>query len=104
MIKATERGLLLGRLWYIRGVDPRIALQTGLTRDGVWYIENGKIQHPVKNFRFNQSLMRLLAPGNVEMIGASERVGSSEGQGGNSALLPALKVKEFHFTSQSEAV
>ncbi|HEY7786854.1 MAG TPA: TldD/PmbA family protein [Pyrinomonadaceae bacterium] len=104
MIKATDRGLLLGRLWYIRGVDPRIALQTGLTRDGVWYIENGKIQYPVKNFRFNQSLMRLLAPGNVEMIGASERVGSSEAQGGSSALLPALKVKEFHFTSQSEAV
>jgi predicted Zn-dependent protease len=104
MIKATERGLLLGRFWYIRGVDPRIALQTGLTRDGIWYIENGKIQYAVKNFRFNQSLMQLLAPGNVEMIGTSERVGNSEGQGGNSALLPALKVKEFHFTSQSEAV
>ncbi len=104
MIKTTDRGLLLGRFWYIRGVDPRIALQTGLTRDGIWYIENGKIQYPVKNFRFNQSLMRLLAPGNVEMIGAPERVGSSEGQGGSSALLPALKVKEFHFSSQSEAV
>jgi predicted Zn-dependent protease len=104
MIRATERGLLLGRFWYIRSVDPRIALQTGLTRDGIWYIENGKIQYPVKNFRFNQSIMQLLAPGNVEMIGASERVGSSEGQGGNSALLPALKVKEFHFSSQSEAV
>ena len=104
MIKATERGLLLGRFWYIRAVDPRIALQTGLTRDGVWYIENGRIQYPVQNFRFNQSIMQLLAPGNVEMVGRSERVGSSEGQGGNSALLPALKVKEFHFSSQSEAV
>ena len=104
MIKATDRGILLGRFWYIRSVDPRTALQTGLTRDGIWYIENGKIKHPVKNFRFNQSLMQLLAPGNVEMIGASERVGSSEGQGGSSALLPALKVKEFHFTSASEAV
>ncbi len=104
MIKATDRGLLLGRFWYIRGVDARIALQTGLTRDGIWYIENGKIQYPVKNFRFNQSLMRLLAPGNVEMIGAPERVGNSEGQGGSSALLPALKVKEFYFSSQSEAV
>jgi predicted Zn-dependent protease len=104
MIKAMDRGLLLGRFWYIRGVDPRIALQTGLTRDGVWYIENGKIQYPVQNFRFNQSIMQLLAPGNVELIGKSERVGSSEGQGGNSALLPALKVKEFHFSSQSEAV
>ncbi len=104
MIKAMDRGLLLGRFWYIRGVDPRTALQTGLTRDGIWYIENGKIQYPVKNFRFNQSLMELLAPGNVDMIGASERVGSAEAQGGASALLPALKVKEFHFSSQSEAV
>ncbi len=104
MIKSTDRGLLIGRFWYIRGVDPRTALQTGLTRDGVWYVEKGKIQYPVNNFRFNQSLMQLLAPGNVEMIGAPERVGSSEGQGSSSALLPALKVKEFNFTSQSEAV
>ena len=104
MIKSMDRGLLLGRFWYIRNVDPRTALQTGLTRDGIWYIEKGKIQHPVKNFRFNQSLMELLAPGNVDMIGKPERVGSSEGQGGSSSLLPALKVKAFHFTSQSEAV
>jgi predicted Zn-dependent protease len=104
MIRATERGILLGRFWYIRSVDPRTALQTGLTRDGIWYIENGKIRNPVKNFRFNQSLMELLAPGNVEMIGAPERVGSAEGQGNSAALLPALKVKEFHFSSQSEAV
>ena len=67
-------------------------------------IENGKIQYPVKNFRFNQSIIQLLAPGNVDLIGKSERVGNSEGQGGNAALLPALKVKEFHFSSQSEAV
>ena len=104
MIAKTERGILLGRFWYIRGVDPRTALQTGLTRDGIWYIEGGKIRYPVKNFRFNQSLMALLAPGNVEMIGAPERVGSAEGQGNSAALLPALKVKEFHFSSQSEAV
>lgn len=104
MISKTDRGILLGRFWYIRGVDPRTALQTGLTRDGIWYIEGGKIRYPVKNFRFNQSLMALLAPGNVEMIGAPERVGSAEGQGNSAALLPALKVKEFHFSSQSEAV
>ena len=104
MIKSMDRGLLLGRFWYIRSLDPRTMLQTGLTRDGIWYIEKGKIQYPVQNFRFNQSLMQLLAPGNVEMIGKSERVGNSEGQGGNSSLLPALKVKEFHFSSQSEAV
>jgi predicted Zn-dependent protease len=104
MIKSMDRGLLLGRFWYIRSVDPRTALQTGLTRDGIWYIEKGKIQYPVKNFRFNQSVIQLLAPGNVDMIGKAERVGNSEGQGGNAALLPALKVKEFHFSSQSEAV
>ncbi|HEY2963632.1 MAG TPA: TldD/PmbA family protein [Pyrinomonadaceae bacterium] len=104
MIKSMDRGILLGRFWYIRNVDPRTALQTGLTRDGIWYIENGKIQYPVKNFRFNQSLMELLAPGNVDMIGKPERVGSSEGQGGNASLLPALKVNKFHFSSQSEAV
>lgn len=104
MIKSMDRGILLGRFWYIRGVDPRIQLQTGLTRDGIWYIEKGKIQYPVKNFRFNQSVLQLLAPGNIDMIGKPERVGSSEGGGSSAALLPALKVKEFHFSSQSEAV
>lgn len=104
MIKATNRGLLIGRFWYIRSVDPRTALQTGLTRDGIWLVENGKIKHPVNNFRFNQSLIQLLAPGNVEMIGKPERVGASEAQGNIAALLPALKVKEFRFTSLSEAV
>ena len=104
MIKATERGLLVSRFWYIRGVDPRTALFTGLTRDGVWLIENGKIQYPVRNFRFNQSVLELLTPGNVEMIGASERVSGSESQGRSASLTPPIKVKQFHFTSQSEAV
>jgi len=104
MIQAMERGLLVSRFWYIRSVDPRTALLTGLTRDGVWFIENGKIQYPVRNFRFNQSVLELLAPGNVEMVGASERISSSESQGQGAALVPALKVKEFHFSSQSEAV
>jgi predicted Zn-dependent protease len=104
MIKSMDRGLLLGRFWYIRGVDQRTVLQTGLTRDGIWYIEKGKIQYPVKNFRFNQSVIQLLAPGNIDMIGKPERVGSSEGQGGSASLLPALKVKAFNFSSQSEAV
>lgn len=104
MIKATDRGLLVSRFWYIRSVDPRTALFTGLTRDGVWFIENGKIQYPVRNFRFNQSLLELLAPGNVEMIGVAERVSGSESQGRSASLTPALKVKQFHFTSKSEAV
>lgn len=104
MIKATTRGILVSRFWYIRGTDVRTASSTGLTRDGVWFIENGKIAYPVKNFRFNQSVTKMLAPGNVEMIGVPERVGSSEGGGGSASLLPALKVKAFNFTSQSEAV
>lgn len=104
MIKDTKKGLLVTRFWYIRSVNPRILLSTGLSRDGVWYIENGAIQYPVRNFRFNQSILQMLAPGNVDLIGAPERVGNSEAQGGASSLLPALKVKEFSFTSQSEAV
>ncbi|HEX6125349.1 MAG TPA: TldD/PmbA family protein [Pyrinomonadaceae bacterium] len=104
MIKSTTRGILVSRFWYIRGTDQRTASVTGLTRDGVWLIENGKIAYPVKNFRFNQSITQMLAPGNVEMIGASERVGGSEGGGSNASLLPALKLKAFNFTSQSEAV
>lgn len=104
MIKSTAKGILVSRFWYIRTTDARTASSTGLTRDGVWYIENGKIQYPVKNFRFNQSITQMLAPGNVEMIGVSERVGGSEGGGSNASLLPALKLKAFNFTSQSEAV
>ncbi len=104
MIQATGRGLLISRFWYIRSLDPRTALETGLTRDGVWLIERGKISYPVRNFRFNQSILQLLAPGNVDRVGRPERVSSSESQGGNAALFPPLKVKEFHLASSSEAV
>lgn len=99
MIGSTKKGLLISRFWYIRTTDPRTASSTGLTRDGVWMIEDGKIAYPVKNFRFNQSVMQMLAEGNVEMIGEPERVG-----GGSASLLPPLKIKKFNFTSQSEAV
>jgi predicted Zn-dependent protease len=104
MIAATEHGLLVGRFWYLRTVDPRTLTLTGLTRDGVWYVEKGKVQYPVRNFRFNQSILGMLAAGNVELIGIPERVSSTESQGLNALLLPALKVKAFHFTSTSEAV
>lgn len=104
MIRTTPRALLLGRFWYIRSVDPRTAAYTGLTRDGVWLIEDGKIQYPVRNFRFNQGLLEMLAPGNVEAVGPSERVGSSEQQGSGAMLVPALRLKAFHFTSASDAV
>jgi len=99
MIAATPKGLLISHFFYIRGTDPRTASQTGLTRDGVWMIENGKIAYPVRNFRFNQSTIQLLAEGNIELIGAPERVGDD-----TASLLPTLKVKAFNFTSASDAV
>ena len=104
MIRDTKRGLLIGRFWYIRSIDPRTISYTGLTRDGVWLIEDGKIQHPVQNLRFNQSILELLGPGNVDLIGASERVSRSESQGASAQMMPAIKVKRFHLTSVSEAV
>ena len=99
MIAGSERALLLTRLWYIRMVNPRTQLLTGLTRDGVWLVEKGKVKHPVRNFRFNQSVMQMLAPGNVEMVGKPERTG-----GGSDSLCPALKLKAFTFSSESDAV
>jgi predicted Zn-dependent protease len=101
MIAHTERALLVTRLWYIRMVNPRTQLLTGLTRDGVWLVEDGKIKHAVRNFRFNQSVMQMLAPGNVEMIGKAERVGEG-GRGGT--LFPALKLKAFTYSTASDAV
>ena len=97
-----EGALLVTRLWYIRMVDPKTQLLTGLTRDGVWSVENGKIKRALRNYRFNQSVMRMLAPGNVEMIGKPVRAGG--GIGDRPMLCPALKLKEFTFTSASEAV
>lgn len=99
LIGSTKRGLLISRFWYIRSTDPRTASVTGLTRDGVWLIEDGKIKHPVNNFRFNQSMIAMLAAGNVDLIGKTERIGV-----GNASLLPALKLRSFNFTSQSQAV
>ena len=67
MIASTKRGVLITRFWYIRGLNPRTISYTGLTRDGTFLIENGKISRPVTNFRFNQSLVSLLQ--NVEALG-----------------------------------
>jgi predicted Zn-dependent protease len=103
MIKTAKRALLVSRFFYIRTIDPRSASVTGLTRDGVWYIENGEIKYPVRNFRFNQSIVLMLGPGNVDLIGVPERVASSEG-GTDPLLVPALRLKAFNFTSQSDAV
>ncbi|MCA6078795.1 TldD/PmbA family protein [Fulvivirga sedimenti] len=94
LIKDTRRGILVTRFWYIRSVDPQTLLYTGLTRDGTFYIENGKIKHPVKNFRFNESPIIML--NNLETLGQQQRVGGN--------LIPYLKVRDFTFTSLSDAV
>ena len=100
MIKSTERGILVSRLWYIRLVDPQSLLLTGLTRDGTYYIENGKIMFPVKNFRFNESPVIML--NNVEALGKPERSISVESY--RSYLIPPMKIRDFTFTSLSDAV
>ncbi|WP_250460444.1 TldD/PmbA family protein [Microbulbifer litoralis] len=98
LIKKTRRGVLVTRTWYIRMVDPQSLLLTGLTRDGTFYIENGEIKYPIKNFRFNESPVIML--NNIEDMGRAERVGMY----GFSAMIPALKVRDFTFSSLSDAV
>jgi predicted Zn-dependent protease len=100
MIKSTEKGVLVSRLWYIRMVDPQTLLLTGLTRDGTFYIENGEIKFPVKNFRFNESPVIML--NNVEALGRPERSISVESY--RSYLVPPMKVRDFTFSSLSDAV
>lgn len=105
MIKDTKRGVLVTRFWYIRPVDPQTLLFTGLTRDGTFYIENGKIKHPIKNFRFNESPIIML--NNLEALGKQERPASGGGGGGfgpQSILIPYMKIRDFTFTSLSDAV
>ncbi|GAA0638593.1 TldD/PmbA family protein [Brevundimonas lenta] len=100
LIRSTDRGILVTRTWYIRMVDPQTVLLTGLTRDGTFYIENGQIKHPIKNFRFNESPVIML--NNVEELGRPVRVQSDEG--GYVMVLPAMKLRDFTFTSLSDAV
>jgi predicted Zn-dependent protease len=103
MIASTERGILVTRLWYLREVDPRTILYTGLTRDGTFLIENGKITRAVKNLRFNESPVFML--NNLEAMGRSERVSASESGGpGTAIVVPPIKCREFSFTSLSDAI
>ena len=81
MIKGMQRGLLISRFWYVRLVDPRTIVLTGLTRDGLWWIDKGKISHPVRNLRFNQSVLAMLAPWNVDAIGAPAAAVAADGAG-----------------------
>lgn len=100
LIKGTEKGILVTRLWYIRSVDPQTLLLTGLTRDGTFYIENGEIKFPVKNFRFNESPIIML--NNLEALGKPERTVS--GESNINAMIPPMKIRDFTFSSLSDAV
>ena len=100
MIKSTARGVLVTRLWYLREVDPRTILYTGLTRDGTFLIENGKISRSIKNFRFNDSPLFML--NNLEAMGRPVRLAGTEA--GGPVIVPPIKVRDFNFTSLSDAV
>ena len=93
MISETERGVLVTRLWYIREVDPYEKILTGMTRDGTFLVENGKVQRGVRNFRFNESLISMLS--NVEAMSIPVR---SSGEESFDMVVPAMKVRDFNFT------
>ncbi len=93
MIASTERGVLVTRLWYIREVDPYEKILTGMTRDGTFFIENGRLQHGVLNFRLNESLLEMLS--NVEEMSRPVR---ASGEESFDMVVPAMKVKDFNFT------
>ncbi|MBS0215195.1 MAG: TldD/PmbA family protein [Proteobacteria bacterium] len=99
LIEGTEKGILVTRTWYIRLVDPQTVLLTGLTRDGTFYIENGKIKYPIKNFRFNESPVIML--NNIDELGKPVRVSSDEV---GTMVLPPMRLRDFTFTSLSDAV
>ena len=94
MIASTRRGVLVTRLWYIRSLDPQTLLYTGLTRDGTFYIEDGKIKFPIKNFRFNESPIVML--NNIEALGKPQRIDGN--------MIPSMKIRDFTFSSLSDAV
>ncbi len=94
LIRDTAKGVLLTRTWYIRFVDPQTLLLTGLTRDGTFYVENGQIKYAVKNFRWNDSPVIML--NNVDALGKPMRV--------RGCLIPPMRVRDFEFSSLSDAV
>lgn len=105
MIKQTRRGLLVTSFWYIRGVpsQEQALLNTGMTRDGLFLIENGEIVGPVQNFRWNMS--PLVAYNNLTLVGKPVPMDMGEAFGaGNAALIPPVRIEEFYMTSVSPAV
>ena len=99
MIASTERGLLITRLWYIRVLQPKTMQLTGLTRDGVFLVEKGKVSDPVTNFRWNESPVRVLQ--NAKKMTRSARELGSEG---GTMIAPAMVVDDFNLASVSDAV
>src|SRR5438046_5734010 len=93
MIASTERGVLFTRLWYIREVDPYEKILTGMTRDGTFYVENGKVQYGIRNFRFNESLLHMLS--HVEAMGTPVR---ASGEESFDMVVPPMKITDFNFT------
>ena len=100
LVKSTQKGILVTRTWYIRMVDPQTVLLTGLTRDGTFYIENGEIKYPVKNFRFNESPVIML--NNIEELGKPIRLTGDESP--FVMMIPPMKLRDFTFSSLSDAV
>jgi predicted Zn-dependent protease len=102
MVAATDRGLLLTTLWYIREVDPQTLLLTGLTRDGVFLVEGGEVTGAVNNFRFNESPVDLLA--RITEVGRTERTLPREWNDWfTRAAMPAVRVPDFNMSSVSPA-
>jgi len=97
MVASTERGILVTRLWYIREVDPYEKILTGMTRDGTFLVEDGKVQCGVRNFRFNESLIHMLQ--NVEAMGQPVRATGEESM---DMIVPAMKVRAFNFTETTK--
>jgi len=97
MIASTEHGVLVTRLWYIREVDPYEKIVTGMTRDGTFLVENGKLQCGLRNFRFNESLISMLS--NVEAMSVPVR---ASGEESFDMVVPAMKVREFNFTEATK--
>jgi predicted Zn-dependent protease len=102
MIANTERALLLTCLWYIREVDPQTLLLTGLTRDGVYLVEDGAVRGAVTNFRFNESPVGML--GRIQEVGASQRTLCREWNDFfNRTVMPPLRVADFNMSTVSDA-
>ena len=93
MVRTTERGILVTRLWYVREVDPYEKILTGMTRDGTFLVENGRVAGGIRNFRFNQSMIEMLSK--VEMLGPAVRAAGEESF---EMVVPAMKVRDFHFS------